>query len=53
MRARLLLLPAASAAFGASLGSGFHLDDYAIFTRDAKNLRKFAFIEFVKFATPV
>ena len=32
MRARLLLLAAALAAFGASLGSGFHFDDYAIFT---------------------
>jgi tetratricopeptide (TPR) repeat protein len=32
MRARLLLLAAALAAFGASLGSGFHLDDYAIFS---------------------
>ena len=31
MRARLLLLTAALAAFGASLGSGFHFDDYAIF----------------------
>jgi hypothetical protein len=32
MRARLLLLTAALAAFGASLGSGFHFDDYAIFS---------------------
>jgi tetratricopeptide (TPR) repeat protein len=32
MRARLLLLGAALAAFGASLGSGFHFDDYAIFS---------------------
>jgi tetratricopeptide (TPR) repeat protein len=32
MRERLLLLAAALAAFGASLGSGFHFDDYAIFT---------------------
>src|ERR1041384_8374286 len=31
MRARLLLLAAALAAFGASLASGFHFDDYAIF----------------------
>jgi tetratricopeptide (TPR) repeat protein len=31
MRARLLLLAAALLAFGASLGSGFHFDDYAIF----------------------
>jgi hypothetical protein len=31
MRARLLLIAAALAAFGASLGSGFHFDDYAIF----------------------
>jgi tetratricopeptide (TPR) repeat protein len=32
MRARLLLLAAALVAFGASLGSGFHFDDYAIFS---------------------
>jgi hypothetical protein len=32
MRARLLLLAAALVAYGASLGSGFHLDDYAIFS---------------------
>ena len=32
MRDRLLLLAAALAAFGASLGSGFHFDDYAIFS---------------------
>src|SRR5205807_10162499 len=32
MRARLVLLAAAVAAFGASLGSGFHFDDYAIFS---------------------
>lgn len=32
MRARLLLLAAALAAFGLSLGSGFHFDDYAIFS---------------------
>jgi hypothetical protein len=31
MRTRLLLLAAALVAFGASLGSGFHFDDYAIF----------------------
>jgi tetratricopeptide (TPR) repeat protein len=31
MRARLLLAAAALIAFGASLGSGFHFDDYAIF----------------------
>ncbi|MGD0045786.1 MAG: tetratricopeptide repeat protein [Bryobacteraceae bacterium] len=31
MRARLLLAAAALAAFGASLFSGFHFDDYAIF----------------------
>jgi len=31
MRARLLLAAGALAAFGASLGSGFHFDDYAIF----------------------
>jgi tetratricopeptide (TPR) repeat protein len=35
MRARLLLLAAALAAFGASLGSGFHFDDYAIFSDPA------------------
>ena len=35
MRARLLLAAAALAAFGASLVSGFHFDDYAIF--DAAN----------------
>jgi len=32
MRARLLLLAAALVAFGASLGAGFHFDDYAIFS---------------------
>jgi protein O-mannosyl-transferase len=32
MRERLLLLAAALVAFGASLGSGFHFDDYAIFS---------------------
>ena len=31
MRERLILLAAALIAFGASLGSGFHFDDYAIF----------------------
>ena len=31
MRARFLLLAATLVAFGASLGSGFHFDDYAIF----------------------
>ena len=35
MRARLLLLAAALVAFGASLGSGFHFDDYAIFANPA------------------
>jgi tetratricopeptide (TPR) repeat protein len=35
MRARLLLVAAALAAFGASLGSGFHFDDYAIFSDPA------------------
>src|ERR1019366_1367806 len=35
MRERLLLLAAASIAFGASLGSGFHFDDYAIFSDPA------------------
>jgi len=32
MRTRLFLLAAALVAFGASLGSGFHFDDYAIFS---------------------
>jgi len=32
MRARLLLLGAALAAFGGSLVAGFHVDDYAIFS---------------------
>src|SRR4029077_3168303 len=32
MRARLLLVAAALAAFGASLGSVFHFDDYAFFS---------------------
>jgi protein O-mannosyl-transferase len=32
MRARIFLLAAALAAFGASLGAGFHFDDYAIFS---------------------
>jgi protein O-mannosyl-transferase len=35
MRERLLLLAAALVAFGASLGSGFHFDDYAIFAEPA------------------
>src|SRR5664279_3854977 len=35
MRARLLLLAGALVAFGASLGSGFHFDDYAIFSDPA------------------
>src|SRR5437763_17129267 len=35
MRARLLLLAAALIAFGASLASGFHFDDYAIFSDSA------------------
>src|SRR3954454_15039901 len=35
MRARLLLLAAAIVAFGASLGGGFHFDDYAIFSDPA------------------
>ena len=35
MRARLLLLAAALIAFGASLGSGFHFDDYDIFSHTA------------------
>ena len=35
MRDRLLLLAGALVAFGASLGSGFHFDDYAIFSDPA------------------
>ncbi len=35
MRSRLLLLAAALLAFGASPGSGFHFDDYAIFSDPA------------------
>jgi protein O-mannosyl-transferase len=35
MRARLLLAAATLVAFGASLGSGFHFDDYAIFDHPA------------------
>src|ERR1035438_9513542 len=35
MKARLVLLAAALVAFGASFGSGFHLDDYAIFSDPA------------------
>jgi protein O-mannosyl-transferase len=35
MRSRLLLLGAAAIAFGASLGSCFHFDDYAIFSNPA------------------
>jgi len=35
MRDRLTLLAAASIVFGASLGSGFHFDDYAIFSDSA------------------
>lgn len=35
MRKRLLLAGAALAAFGGSLGSGFHFDDYAIFSDPA------------------
>jgi tetratricopeptide (TPR) repeat protein len=35
MRARWILLAAALVAFGASLGSGFHFDDYAIFSDPA------------------
>ncbi|HWC98494.1 MAG TPA: tetratricopeptide repeat protein [Candidatus Sulfopaludibacter sp.] len=37
MRERLVLLTAALLAFGASLGSGFHFDDYAIFADPALN----------------
>lgn len=35
MRSRLLLAAATLVAFGASLGSGFHFDDYAIFDHPA------------------
>src|SRR5271157_357172 len=35
MRDRLMLLAGALVAFGASLGSGFHFDDYAIFSDPA------------------
>jgi tetratricopeptide (TPR) repeat protein len=35
MRARLILLAAGLIAFGASLGSSFHFDDYAIFSDPA------------------
>src|SRR5579862_8056523 len=35
MRSRVLLAAAALLAFGASLGSGFHFDDYAIFSDPA------------------
>src|ERR1035437_8573375 len=35
MRERLILLAAGSVAFGSSLGSGFHFDDYAIFSDPA------------------
>ena len=39
MRARLLLAAATLVAFGVSLGSGFHFDDYAIFDHPAlKNI---------------
>src|SRR6516164_3112447 len=39
MRARLLLAAATLVAFGISLGSGFHFDDYAIFDHPAlKNI---------------
>jgi tetratricopeptide (TPR) repeat protein len=35
LRSRIFLLGAALVAFGASLGSGFHFDDYAIFSNPA------------------
>ena len=38
MRARLLLAAAALIAFGASLGSGFHFDDYYIFSSHTLDL---------------
>jgi hypothetical protein len=37
MRARLLLLAATLLAFGASLASGFHFDDYYIFSDPSLN----------------
>src|SRR5215471_11200248 len=40
MRARLLLLAGALIAFGVSLGSGFHLDDYAIFSEPGPGTAK-------------
>ena len=46
MRARLLLLAAALAAFGASLGSGFHFDDYAIFSPGGRETRPLTFFTF-------
>ena len=46
MRARLLLLAAALAAFGASLGSGFHFDDYAIFSTVGRQTRPLTFFTF-------
>jgi hypothetical protein len=35
MRARLFLVAATLVGFGGSLGSGFHLDDYGIFSDPA------------------
>jgi hypothetical protein len=46
MRARLLLLAAALAAFGLSLGSGFHFDDYAIFSDTSHATRPLTFVTF-------
>jgi len=46
MRARLVLLAAALAAFGASLGSGFHFDDYAIFSPGGRETRPLTFLTF-------
>jgi tetratricopeptide (TPR) repeat protein len=46
MRARLLLLAAALAAFGCSLGSGFHFDDYAIFAAVGRQTRPLTFLTF-------
>ena len=51
MRARFLLVAAALAAFGASLGSGFHFDDYAIFATplhffDPRQTRPLTYLSF-------
>jgi hypothetical protein len=53
MRARLLLLAAALIAYGASLGSGFHFDDYAISTFARTPIKPHLFEERKEFATRV